>query len=128
MNAIAFIDTEIEPQSGKILDIGSIKHNGAIFHQASVAACIGFLEGIRFVCGHNIFNHDIKYIEDLVHQAGINPDDIIDTLPLSPLLFPSKPYHALLKDDKLQYEETNNPLNCNLILNLVKMEAEYCFI
>jgi ATP-dependent DNA helicase RecQ len=30
---------------------------------------------------------------------------------LSPLLFPTRPYHALLKDDKLQTEDTNNPLN-----------------
>jgi ATP-dependent DNA helicase RecQ len=36
---------------------------------------------------------------------------IIDTLFLSPLLFPTRPYHALLKDDKLQSEEINNPLN-----------------
>ncbi len=27
------------------------------------------------------------------------------------MLFPTKPYHALLKDDKLQTEDTNNPLN-----------------
>jgi ATP-dependent DNA helicase RecQ len=26
-------------------------------------------------------------------------------------LFPTKPYHALLKDDKLQTEDANNPLN-----------------
>jgi len=26
-------------------------------------------------------------------------------------LFPTRPYHALLKDDKLQTEDTNNPLN-----------------
>ena len=30
---------------------------------------------------------------------------------LSPLLFPARPYHALLKDDKLQTEEANNPLH-----------------
>jgi len=30
---------------------------------------------------------------------------------LSPLLFPEKPYHRLLKDDKLQPEELNNPVN-----------------
>ena len=35
----------------------------------------------------------------------------IDTLPLSPLLFPKKPYHRLLKDDKLQVDELNNPVN-----------------
>ena len=42
-------------------------------------------------------------------------DDIkykyIDTLFLSPLLFPKRPYHALLKYDKLQTDELNNPLN-----------------
>ena len=111
MNSIAFIDTEIEPRSGKILDIGSVKNNGSVFHNASVTACVEFLKGVPFVCGHNIFNHDIKYIGLLLDEAGIHYDDIIDTLTLSPLLFPSKPYHALLKDDKLQYEETNNPLN-----------------
>ncbi|MBO5522953.1 MAG: RecQ family ATP-dependent DNA helicase, partial [Roseburia sp.] len=36
---------------------------------------------------------------------------VIDTLCLSALLFPQKPYHRLLKDDKLQTEELNNPLN-----------------
>src|SRR5690606_33253316 len=35
----------------------------------------------------------------------------IDTLHLSPLLFPAKPYHKLVKDDKLNVEELNNPLN-----------------
>ncbi|HWQ43658.1 MAG TPA: hypothetical protein VN456_16720 [Desulfosporosinus sp.] len=29
----------------------------------------------------------------------------IDTLFLAPLLFPAKPYHKLLKDDKLQTED-----------------------
>ena len=43
--------------------------------------------------------------------ARIEPTNIIDTLFLSPLLFPTKPYHALLKDDKLQTEESNNPVN-----------------
>ncbi len=37
--------------------------------------------------------------------------NVIDTLFFSPLLFPAKPYHSLLKDDKLQTEEMNNPLN-----------------
>lgn len=35
----------------------------------------------------------------------------IDTLCLSPLLFPMRPYHALIKDDKLQSDSLNNPLN-----------------
>ena len=111
MNPIAFIDSEIEPRTGKILDIGSIRNDGISFHKASVADFIQFLNGTQFVCGHNILNHDIKYIGKALNYAGINPANIIDTLFLSPLLFPTKPYHALLKDDKLQSECTNNPLN-----------------
>jgi ATP-dependent DNA helicase RecQ len=111
MNSIAFIDTEIEPKSRKILDIGGVKDNGNSFHSNSVADLITFLKDSQFVCGHNIFNHDLKYIQKAVNDAGINPSNIIDTLFLSPLLFPTKPYHALLKDDKLQTEDTNNPLN-----------------
>jgi ATP-dependent DNA helicase RecQ len=111
MNSIAFIDTEVEPKSRKILDIGSIKSDGSSFHKTSVIEFIQFLNGTQFICGHNIFNHDIKYIGKALNDAGVNPANIIDTLFLSPLLFPTKPYHALLKDDKLQSEEMNNPLN-----------------
>jgi ATP-dependent DNA helicase RecQ len=111
MNSIAFIDTEIEPKSHKILDIGSVKGDGSIFHKNSLGEFLRFLQGTEFICGHNIFNHDIKYIGKALKDAGINTGNIIDTLFLSPLLFPTKPYHALLKDDKLQSEEMNNPLN-----------------
>lgn len=108
-NLIAFVDTEIEPNSGKILDIGAINKNGNSFHSSSVADLIKFLKGTQFVCGHNILNHDFKYIGNALLDAGVKR--IVDTLYLSPLLFPSKPYHALLKDDKLQIDELNNPLN-----------------
>lgn len=111
MNSIAFIDTEIEPKSRKILDIGSVKGDGSSFHKTSIAEFIRFLNGTQFICGHNIFNHDIKYIGKALTDAGVNSANIIDTLFLSPLLFPTKPYHALLKDDKLQSEDANNPLN-----------------
>ena len=111
MKSIAFIDTEIEPNSRKILDIGSVKGNGSSFHKTSVAEFIQFLKGTQFICGHNILNHDIKYIGNALNDAGVNSANIIDTLFLSPLLFPTRPYHALLKDDKIQSEDMNNPLN-----------------
>ncbi|HRN73668.1 MAG TPA: RecQ family ATP-dependent DNA helicase [Ginsengibacter sp.] len=111
MNTIAFIDTEVEPTSGRVLDIGSVRENGSSFHKNSISAFVQFLNGTQFVCGHNIFNHDIKYIGKALDDAGIKPTNIIDTLFLSPLFFPTKPYHALLKDDKLQSDDSNNPLN-----------------
>ena len=111
MNPVAFVDTEIDPKSLKILDIGSIRNDGGTFHKGSVTEFISFLSGTKFVCGHNILKHDIKYIGQALTEAGIDSSNIIDTLYLSPLIFPSKPYHALLKDDKLQSDDTNNPLN-----------------
>jgi ATP-dependent DNA helicase RecQ len=111
MESITFFDTEIEPNSGRILDIGGIKSDGSSFHSCFVSEFIKFLRGSKYVCGHNIFNHDLKYIQDSIDAAGLTGIKFIDTLLLSPLLFPTKPYHALLKDDKLQTEEINNPLN-----------------
>jgi ATP-dependent DNA helicase RecQ len=111
MKPITFIDMEIEPNRGKILDIGGVKGNGNSFHSGSLANFIKFLDGSQYICGHNIFKHDLKYIQNDLNAAGLNHLHYIDTLYLSPLLFPAKPYHALLKDDKLQTEETNNPLN-----------------
>lgn len=111
MKSIAFIDTEIEPKSQKTLDIGSIKNDGSLFHKNSIPEFVQFLNGTHFICGHNIFNHDLKYIGKALTDAGVNPANIIDTLYLSPLLFPTNPYHSLLKDDKLQSEDLNNPLN-----------------
>lgn len=35
----------------------------------------------------------------------------MDTLYVSPLLFPERPYHRLVKDDKLVCEQANNPVN-----------------
>ena len=110
MRNIAFIDTEVDVKSKKILDIGGITDKGLQFHSNSTAELLDFINRTYYVCGHNIINHDLPYIEKLVNQDA-SKIKTIDTLFLSPLLFPSKPYHALLKDDKLQTDELNNPLN-----------------
>jgi hypothetical protein len=107
MPPITFIDTEIDPNNRKILDIGAVKDDGSLFHQASVGDFTKFVQGVDFVCGHNILNHDIKYIGKILVEAGVKA--VVDTLYLSPLLFPTKPYHALLKDDKLQVDEWRHP-------------------
>jgi ATP-dependent DNA helicase RecQ len=111
MTKITFVDTEIEPKSQTIIDIGAIKDDGNPFHSNSITGFTAFLKGTQFICGHNILKHDLKYIQKAITEADINFNNIIDTLFLSPLLFPATPYHALLKDDKLQTEDANNPLN-----------------
>jgi len=109
MDSIVFFDTEIEYGSGRVLDIGGVRDDGSIFHSCSKAEFARFIDGAKYICGHNIINHDLKYMQDILDEPGSRM--YIDTLHLSPLLFPAKPYHRLLKDDKLQTDEPNNPLN-----------------
>lgn len=110
MSNIVFIDTEVDVKSKKILDIGTINDNGESFHKISSTELIKQLNNSNFVCGHNIIEHDLPYLKEYA-KFDFSEFKAIDTLYLSPLLFPAKPYHALLKDDKLQTEELNNPLN-----------------
>lgn len=112
MKSIAFVDLEVHPHKGTILDIGSIKDTGSIFHAKSLVDFTIFLKGAGYLCGHNIIKHDLKYIKRTIENTGgILSDNTIDTLYLSALLFPRKPYHALVKDEKLQTDEMNNPLS-----------------
>lgn len=111
MKSIAFIDTEIAVKTQKVLDIGSVKSNGEVFHSPSLSDFMAFIKGSQYICGHNIIKHDLKYIRRVLNDLSFDPSKIIDTLYLSPLLFPKRPYHALVKDDKLQTEDKNNPLN-----------------
>lgn len=110
MEPIVFIDSEINPENGSILDLGAVKTDDSVFHSKSQSDFSRFVSGTHFICGHNIIDHDLKYVGRLINNQG-EKLYYIDTLSLSPLLFPNKPYHKLLKDDKLQSDELNNPLN-----------------
>ena len=114
---IAFVDTEVGLKDHKIHDIGALRDDRATFHQASQTALNQFLqEGkVDYICGHNLIHHDAHYL----HLNGI----LIDTLYLSPLLFPKRPYHHLVKDDKLMSEQMNNPVNdCEKVKELLMDE------
>ena len=109
---IVFIDTEVDPHTKKVADYGAVREDdgehqssGAVLHSHSKADFDAFVSECDTVCGHNIINHDLKYT-----TLRGNPT-IVDTLFLSPLLFPKRPYHHLVKDDKLQVDELNNPVN-----------------
>ena len=106
--SIVFFDTEISVQDKRIHDIGAVKEN-AVFLFLSVKDFCDFFQDADFLCGHNIIHHDLTYLSEN-KDFSIN-FTAIDTLYLSPLMFPMRPYHALLKDDKLQSDEMNNPVN-----------------
>ena len=102
---LVFIDTEVGVDSRRIQDYGAVREDGCVLHTQSATQFNNFVSKCNVVCGHNIIRHDLKYL----HLQGNYM--FIDTLTMSPLLFPKKPYHKLLKDDKLQVDELNNPVN-----------------
>lgn len=115
MREITFIDIEVSMNNNKIVDFGAIKYSDQIFHGKSGLDFIKFIGGSEFICGHNILNHDMKYLKSSLnenkHIVDLDKIEIIDTLYLSALLFPEKKKHSLGKDEKIQSEEFNNPLN-----------------
>lgn len=113
---IVFVDTEISEDRKQVKDLGAIRTSlplsavlGKEFLDNNLGKFEGFMKGAFFVAGHNLIQHDIKYIIPQLENAGVK--SFIDTLYLSPLLFPKKPYHHLLKDEKIINEEINNPLS-----------------
>ncbi|GHU70395.1 hypothetical protein FACS189413_10690 [Bacteroidia bacterium] len=105
---MVFIDIETTAEGKQVLDIGALSE-GKELHTKSLDELGVFFCGTTYICGHNIFAHDLKYLDKPIQHANITK--FIDTLYWSPLLFPNRPYHALVKDDKLQSDDVNNPLN-----------------
>ncbi len=107
MSGLIFVDSEISNDGRVIGDLGAVKDDNSEFHSANIRAFEEFVADADFICGHNLIHHDLNYIG----KAFKKNVSYIDTLYLSPLLFPRRPYHKLLKDDILLSEELNNPLN-----------------
>ena len=103
----ALVDCEVGMKDKRVHDIGALRWDGAVFHSANKHAMKQFLDGVDYLCGHNIIHHDAKYL----FGESIKKWALVDTLYVSPLLFPERPYHRLLKDDKLMSEQMNNPVN-----------------
>ena len=103
----AIVDVEVSMSDHKIHDIGALRYDGAIYHGCKKEELENFLHDVDYLCGHNIINHDAKYLFDNEPCKWV----LVDTLYMSPLLFPERPYHRLLKDDKLISDQMNNPVN-----------------
>ena len=117
----AIVDIEVGLNDHKIHDIGALKHNGMTFHKASKEELFVFLSDVDYICGHSIIHHDARYL----FTDGRCRWTMVDTLYVSPILFPERPYHRLVKDDKLVSEQLNNPVNdCIKAKDLLSDEIE----
>lgn len=107
MKELIFIDVEVGDKN-YVVDYGAISANGKQYHGSSRNGFKDFISKADYLCGHNIINHDLKYIDNIILKENYK---YIDTLFLSPLFYPKSKMHKLIKDDKINPESVNNPLN-----------------
>lgn len=117
---IVFFDCEFGKADKRLYEAGAVCTDGSTYHGANIREFQQYLEKADILCGHNILAHDLELLKPLFQRRsfGIFPSFItkasrlkIDTLYLSVLLFPKKPYHRLVKDEKFISEELCNPVN-----------------
>ena len=58
----AIIDVEVSMNDHKIHDIGALRYDGAIYHGCPKNEFLEFINNVDYLCGHNIINHDAKYL------------------------------------------------------------------
>jgi ATP-dependent DNA helicase RecQ len=107
---ITFIDIEYDEKTKKIYDFGALKEEKKEYHSNNFKDFLDFIKSSDYICGHNIIAHDVKRINEANGSTIIEEKQCIDTLLLSVLLFPNKPYHHLIKDNKIKPEDSNDPL------------------
>ncbi len=115
MKKIIFFDTEVSTKTKDILDFGAVNAEGGVLHSQHLRDFCDFIKGAEFFAGHNIVKFDLTYLKKQMGYEYYSlfrvKENVIDTLYLSALLFPEHPYHKLVKDDKLDVDERNNPVN-----------------
>ena len=109
--SIAYIDIETSINNTQtIYDYGAEK-DGKILHTKDLEEFRNFIADTNFLCGHNIIKHDLIVLSSKFDTSKFIP---IDTLYLSPLLYPEEDSHELGKEEKLLDEQINNPLTDSL--------------
>ncbi|QWB96215.1 RecQ family ATP-dependent DNA helicase [Mycoplasmatota bacterium] len=108
---ICFFDIETKNKTNKIVDLAAYKEDKSYIHENNIKKFRKFINKADFFAGHNIMQHDIPILQNQLRGFNFNKDNAIDTLLISVLVFPDKPYHKLIKNDKLKPEDSNNPLN-----------------
>lgn len=75
----------------------------------------GFAEGSTYLVGHNILQHDIPHLQKNAPELKLLHKPAIDTLFLSPLACPERPYHRLNKNYQHCDDSISKPLNDALL-------------
>lgn len=109
LNGFLFFDLEYNPKTAKVREYGFILGDCRV-RAVNSAKLESAVEKAKFIVGHNILRHDIPILKDYFSIDFPNIK-VLDTLMLSSLLFPRKPYHKLRKEYLHDENEPSNPLN-----------------
>lgn len=117
--AVLIVDLEVDPRTDTVFKIGAYRPDleqgferttGSLkSFQAALAELAPLVQGARWLMGHNILEHDLRYLRDAAPAAPWLALPVIDTLRLSPLAFPQNPYHRLIKNHKIISSAKNSP-------------------
>ncbi|MYJ73415.1 MAG: DEAD/DEAH box helicase [Rhodospirillaceae bacterium] len=129
------LDLEVGVQDGRIHAFGAIRtdtgerlpYSGSGF-AAALRKLDALADGADFLLGHNLIEHDLPWLAAASPDLRLLKLPAVDTLRLSPLAFPSNPYHRLVKhykDGGLVRSQRNDPaLDSELAIDLFREECK----
>lgn len=125
---IIFCDIEANTKTKKVQEIGLL-HQDKELKTSSIQECITFINlcDSSYIAGHNFIDFDMEILKETSMYQHIKEYNIIDTLPLSLLLFNEKTVHSLPKNYKSEDDFKNNPVeDSKITLKLfIKLEERF---
>jgi len=119
---IIFLDLEVDRHTKKIYELGMVYKNRT-HNTTAMNETVNFIKlcNTRYMCGHNFIDFDLDILRDTTLYYALKAHKIIDTLPLSLLLFNEKSIHALPKNYKSEDDFKNDPVeDSKLTANLLE--------
>ncbi len=115
LRSALLLDLEVS-LSGRILKLGAVLREETLLYSGSfalaeaLAKLAKLADSATCVVGHNIVTHDLERLRHVAPDLRLLRLPVIDTLVLSPIAFPQRPYHHLVKDYKLVRASVNDPV------------------
>lgn len=120
MKNIIYCDIEASVKTKKINEIGLVYKFNELKTTSIEESCAFILScNTNFISGHNFIDFDLKILNETSLYQYIKDFEIIDTLPLSLLLFSEKTIHSLPKNYKSEDDFNNNPVEDSKITSIL---------
>ncbi len=127
---IIFLDIEVSLNTKKIYELGMV-HKKMEHNTPGIKETTNFMmlcTSAKYICGHNFIDFDLEILKDTTLYHALKAHQIIDTLPLSLLLFNEKSVHALPKNYKGEDDFKNDPVEDSKITARLLSQLEARFL